>query len=151
LSLRLETHFAGLHIHLRPLERQNFARRPPACDAGERRYALHMPRKSCFHALELFRFEKASANIAFLEERDVRLRGEFAALDGQGQHPFERDEIAIDGGVRGTLGLAVCDGDPRPCGGDHGYRILAKRRAQVLLDANLERPERAPPVHRVVV
>src|SRR5215471_7374681 len=100
-----------------------------------------MPRECHFHPLKLFWFEETPADVAFLEERNVGLGGEFAALHGQGTQSFERDEIAIDSGVRGALGLTVRDVNTHPRGGDCGQRVLAKRWAQVLLDANLERPE----------
>jgi hypothetical protein len=92
---------------LGPFERKDLARGAPARDARERRDALHVARQLIFDPLKLIGFEEAAADVAFLEQWNVRRRGDLAALDGQGEHPFQGNQIAIDRRVGCALCLSV--------------------------------------------
>lgn len=104
---RFETHLTDRHVHLGPFERKDLARGAPARDARERRDALHVARQLIFDPLKLIGFEEAAADVAFLEQWNVRRRGDLAALDGQGEHPFQGNQIAIDRRVGCALCLSV--------------------------------------------
>ena len=50
------------------------------------------------HRRELIRLEKSAPDVVLRQHRDMRLGVQSARLDRQGEHPFQRGQLAIDFG-----------------------------------------------------
>ena len=75
VGARIESHLPCRQIHLRPLERQDLARRPSTRDVGEFDNRLHIVWKLTFDAAELLGLEEPAANVRrYLIHQIGRLR-----------------------------------------------------------------------------
>src|SRR5262249_17759910 len=96
----VQPHFAGFHVDLPPLEREDFARGAPTGDIRELDDRPHVDGKLLLHARELLRLEKPFPDIVLLQERNVRACHELPRLHRQRAHPLQEDQLAVDRRVR---------------------------------------------------
>ena len=69
---RIEPDFPGAEIDLTPLEWQNLAVNPPACEVRKRRWRSYGFRQMCEDRQELIPLEESDAHVVFLQKRNVR-------------------------------------------------------------------------------
>ena len=132
---RIEPHLAHGEVHLPQLERQDLAPRPPPSRVGERRHTAERERQVRLDTLELLPLEESRPDVVLLQHRDVGLREELPGLDGQGIHPFERGQLAVNLPVRGAGRLARRRERAHLDGRDGGHTPVAEERLEMLFDA----------------
>jgi hypothetical protein len=105
-----------------------------------------MVRYSC----KFVRFKEAAAHVALLEQGHVRFDEQLSSLYRKRAHAFHRDQVAIDHGVRGALGLAREHVRADPRRRNARKSVCAEHGTQMFVDPNEERSQRAFAVHPVV-
>ena len=68
---RVESHLAGLHVHLPPFQRQDLAGRAPARDMGKFHDRPHVDRQMVLEALKLLGLEEPFPHVVLFQQRDI--------------------------------------------------------------------------------
>jgi hypothetical protein len=99
---------------------------------------------------EIGAFEESAPDVPLFERRDMRFARQRAVLHGQVQDTLQRDQVAVDGGVRLARPMPLRDEVPHQRRRNTRQREGAEDGTEMLSQTKPERPQRPPAIQLIL-
>ena len=147
----IESNDAGAQINLMPLQRQDLAVDAPTGEVAERNDGLYLGWQPAANGLELLALEESAADVVLLQHRNVWSDHQLSGLAGEREPALQRRELAVDGAVRGAIGLSLRDVSANIGGCEARHTTAHKPGPQALVEPDSQPDDRAPTIGEIFV